>query len=97
EPGDGRGRRRHLLVRPARFAQRLPRRLGGDPRPPARQSLPPLQLRRADAAPAGAPENQIRNPFTAKDAKDTQRARWLRNPLRTSRILSDLCGEDLII
>ena len=35
------------------LAQRLPRRLGGHPRPSARQPLPPLQFRRADAAPAG--------------------------------------------
>src|SRR5713226_3007032 len=34
----------------------LPRRLGGDPRPPARQPLPPVQLRRADAEVTGAPE-----------------------------------------
>ena len=42
--------------------ERLPRRLGGHPRPPARQPLSPVQFRRADAAPAGAPEALTQNP-----------------------------------
>ncbi len=54
EPRHCRGRWRHLSVRAAGLARRLPRRLAGHPRAPARQPLPPVQLRRADAAPAGA-------------------------------------------
>jgi molybdenum cofactor synthesis domain-containing protein len=38
----------HLL--PAGFARRLPRRLGRNPRPPARLPLPAMQFRRVDAA-----------------------------------------------
>ena len=53
EPRHRRRRRRHLSVRAAGLARRLPRRLGGHPGPPARQPLPALQLRRADAAPPG--------------------------------------------
>ena len=49
----GRGRR-HLSLRPPRLPRRLPRRLGGYPALAARHPLPPLQPRRADAAPAGA-------------------------------------------
>jgi len=42
------------LFRPARLAQRLPRRLGRHHQAPARQPLPPLQPRRAHAAPQRA-------------------------------------------
>ena len=51
-----RRRRRHLSVRPAGLARRLPRRLGRDPEVPARQPPPPLQSGRTDATPDGAPE-----------------------------------------
>ena len=40
----------HVPVRTARFAVRVPRRLGRDPRAAARQPLPALQFRRVDAA-----------------------------------------------
>ena len=43
-----------LSFRPPRLARRLPRRLGGNFGPPARQPPPPLQPRRAHAAPPGA-------------------------------------------
>jgi hypothetical protein len=56
EPGHRRGGRRHLSLRPARLARRLPRRLGRNPRASARFSPPALQLRRNPAAIGRTPE-----------------------------------------
>jgi molybdenum cofactor synthesis domain-containing protein len=53
---------RHLFVCAARLARRLPRRLGGHSRPPARQPLSPVQLRRADAEASGAFEGLSQKP-----------------------------------
>ena len=53
-PRHRRRRRRHLSVRAARLARRLPRRLGRYPLDPARHPPPPLQLRRTHAPPKRA-------------------------------------------
>ncbi len=62
EPGYRRCGGRHLPIRVAGFAERLPRRLGRHSGPSTRQPFSAVQFRRIDAAPAGASEVIGRHP-----------------------------------
>src|SRR5262245_48557315 len=84
EPRHRRGGRRHLSLRPARLARRLPRRLGGYSQMAARQPLPPVQPGGADAAPAGAPHGRRVGPVHT-EAHLNPAARLFRDTLLACR------------